>query len=227
MTLGEIIKANDLPRRSRFYYAVRYLTRYAKHVLDKNGNPRKHSFWWHGRLKRTRQFFKGNPQSYGVHYDSEKREVKLSPVDLKCISDKYLIHVGIVKNRKFDNIKNILNHGVFGNPRKDTPTYISPMSNVAQPILGIFGTKQNITLLINKKSLAKLRRIYIDPELIFGATTKDIITGAGSAYVVFGGIPGSAIEGISFSVPSKKTTFTLRNRRQIELNLKVGNQSHK
>ncbi len=221
MSRNNTITANDLPKKSRFRKAINYLTKCARRVLDDEGNPKKHSFWWYGHLNRTRKFFMDDPLLHRVKYKLETKEIALEPINPNCISDEFLIHRGIVKNKEFNNIKNLSEHGVFGDPSADMPTYISPISKVAQPVLGFVGKRQDVMLLINKRALAKIRNIYIDPELIFGVNTNDIIAGIGSAYVVFGGIPESVVIGISFNVSGGKTIFTLRNGNQIELDIQI------
>ena len=218
MILPKVISEKDLIKWSRVKGGLNFLTKCSKKVFDSEGNIKDKKFWWSYQVKSVQKFFKRNPETYGVKYDKKLKEVFLSPINQTIIPDEYLIHIGTVKNRKFNNIDNLSKKGLFGDPRPKAATYLSPLSKLTQPVLPIIGKGNRVMLLINKKALAKLRGIYIDPEVVVRVEYHDKI---GNAFIVFGGIPEIAVQGLSFNVSGGKTLFTLRNGRQIKVNVNL------
>ncbi len=210
------IHARDIPSRTLLHYWLKKLTKCARKVLDSQGVPKKR-FWFSALKNGVKISFKRlDPAKQGIFFDTSSRECYLAPVDPAIISDTYLIHRGIVKNKNFNNIHSLCENRIFGDIRQNMPTYIAPLSKSAIPTKNLFTPRQNVTLLINKKTLAGLRKIYSDPEMMFLVIPGDVL---GVAYFVLGGIPEIAIDGVSFATSKGKATFTLRNGLQVELAL--------
>ncbi len=96
--------------------------------------------------------------------------------------NKVLISKGILINGQ-NNLKNLEEYAIFGNPSERYPTYLS---NINRSLL-TYSTPDCI-LAIDTKKLSKKRSIFIDPE-----TIKSSNESVGDAYFVLGGIPKEAI----------------------------------
>lgn len=218
--MADRIYVKDISLKSKLHTLLKLLTKYARKVLDSKGVPKKGFFFFDffnlrkSGVRFSFRFLK--PAEHGVMFDTASRECYLEPVDLSPIDDKYFIHRGIVKNKKFNNIDALCENKIFGDLRPNMPTYIAPISNSAIPTKNIFDTRQDVVLLIDKKTLTGLRKIYTDPEMLFLVIPGDKL---GAAYFVLGGIPEIAIIGVSFTPSKGKAIFTLRNGRQVSLTL--------
>lgn len=125
---------------------------------------------------------------------------------LRDIGDDILVHDGFMKapthffqghRDAFSNYENMWRRGVFGNPDKQTPTYLktryaSLCSNQLSLELEQGGYK--IRVLVDEGVLLKHRSIYLDPESLHGRSRR-FGDRVGDSYFLLGGIPKEAILG--------------------------------
>ncbi len=105
----------------------------------------------------------------------------------------YLSHLGMIVNGS-DNIENLRNQGVFGNPNSARATYLARLG-VSPTTCG----NHDVVLSVDKTRLMEKRNIFIDPETIGG---NQLLKGypveeVGDFYFVLGGIPREAVTHIN------------------------------
>ena len=139
-----------------------------------------------------RSFLEIVKQGFGT---IEGKNVYLYPVnpittqkDIDYFGLNRLGHRGVIVNGS-NNIENLYNLGVFGNPDPSRATYLSRVG--VSPVC--YGN-WDVTLFVDKTKLMKKRNVFIDPETIGdNQLPGEQIERVGDYYFVLGGIPREAI----------------------------------
>lgn len=103
------------------------------------------------------------------------------------------------------NIDSLRGEGLFGDPNPNVPTYLQWGDCDATTYGGLSEEKvRRITLIIDPYLLAQYRKTFIDPESLLQVYSRmgsdnRVLELPGDLVMVFGGIPKSAIVGVSFS----------------------------
>ncbi|NQU99890.1 MAG: hypothetical protein HQ538_04080 [Parcubacteria group bacterium] len=159
--------------------------------------------FWHGRDKLTKEdpLTRGwaNCEEAGyVGFDPEGKAY-FFPVDPRIIADRgeapsFLLHIGEFRG-KGDNIANLQQHGVFGNPDQKQLTYLM-LADSTTVTFPKDDELDGVDILVDIEKLMERRTIYLDPESMSLCGTavphfsKDKF---GDSYIIPSGIPKESI----------------------------------
>lgn len=128
--------------------------------------------------------------------------------------ENYLIHKGLIKYNGKNNLTNLEEFGVFGDPNEKIPTYL--MTDSEAFTFPRFEASNEVYLCIDKRELLKRRTVFIDPNSIETSIYKDCILIdigdiiLGNSFFIMGGIPKEAIR--SYFIPSTGGSNVINHR---------------
>lgn len=136
------------------------------------------------------------------------KSVELSPVNLlevlkSRLLTSTLVHDGFMVINGMDNVRQIKEKGVFGNIDINQPVYMKTLGAEILPNALTEAEKKElipVRLYLDAKKISEFRTVFADPESFRIELPEEK---PGQSYLILGGIPVSAIVGIS-----DKTDFT-------------------
>jgi len=140
-----------------------------------------------------RKLIRAKEMDVGIRFEQKKAYLDPLGFDrLDQLSDPhadYLAHIGSLFGTEANNLTNLRERGVFGNPDPQYPTYLMRHASGTTTLTN--GSLYGISLFIDKTKLCERRTVFIDPESITeDGWLRDVL---GHSYFIVGGIPREAI----------------------------------